>query len=121
MKNFKAFQEDMGGSVVGGIAGTGGKAGEPGVSKQVQTSLINRSRKVKPVDNTKSPRRVSTNVNVGSPLAPKSSYSEETQKFQNVLKRENSKTDKNPTGFVAKDIINFNKFASKLERELYKK
>ena len=101
MKSFKTFSEDgMGGSVVGGIAGTGGKAGEPGVPKstqktiqaQGQSSLGSRAKKVRSVDTTSSPRRV-TSTKVGFPLASASTYKEETKKQQKIITKQNAKTD----------------------------
>ena len=123
MKSFKTFSEDGmgGGSVVGGIAGTGGKAGEPGVTtttqkkiqNQGQSSLGSRASKVKSVNNTSSLRRI-TQTKVGFPLAKPSSYSEETKKNQKIITKENGKT-KSGVKKTALDIIGFSDFMKSLK------
>ena len=124
MKSFKTFSEDGmggGGSVVGGIAGTGGKAGEPGVSTSTQkkiqsqgsSTLNSRARKVKAVDTTSSPRRV-TNTKVGFPLASASTYKEETKKQQKNIIKQNAKT-KSLVGKSALDVVGFSDFIKSLK------
>ena len=131
MKSFKQFMEDgaaavgaaSGGAIAttttAGVKGTGADKDTVPVSKKAQRrissqpSLHTRTARLMPhgpVEEEKSPRRITTPVNfkqfkVGSGVGPqtfmtKEGLREDTKKAQKEITSANSKTHPNPTGFV---------------------